>query len=306
MSGYIWAAVAVMAFMASLCCFFVFRERKKSRDMLQWELEKLDRAISGNLQEEYFDESMDAAITKRLNQLVEMAGMQRDRAQRERDAIKALISDISHQIRMPLSNIMLYTDLLREQPLEENAMQLAGKIRRQSEKLDFFMKELIKTSYAEQEMLMVKPEKASVDTLISRACQTVEMEALKKNITISCEESGSFCCADPKWTAEALRNILENALKYSPEYSAVTVGVTDYDCFICIQIKDRGMGIGEEEQGLIFQRFYRSAAAAGVPGFGIGLYVAREIISRQGGYIRVKSKLGQGAAFQVFLPRLNG
>ena len=305
MSGYIWAAVAVMAFMASLCCFFVFRERKKSRDMLQWELEKLDRAISGNLQEEYFDESMDAAITKRLNQLVEMAGMQRDRAQRERDAIKALISDISHQIRMPLSNIMLYTDLLREQPLEENAMQLAGKIRRQSEKLDFFMKELIKTSYAEQEMLMVKPEKASVDTLISRACQTVEMEALKKNITISCEESGSFCCADPKWTAEALRNILENALKYSPEYSAVTVGVTDYDCFICIQIKDRGMGIGEEEQGLIFQRFYRSAAAAGVPGFGIGLYVAREIISRQGGYIRVKSKLGQGAAFQVFLPRLN-
>lgn len=304
MSGYIWVPMAVMPFLVFLCFFFSLRERKKSRDMLQRELQRLDRAISGNLQEEYFDESMDSAITKRLNQLVEMAGMQRDRAQEERDAIKALISNISHQIRTPLSNIMLYTDLLQEQLLEENAMQLAGKIRRQSEKLDFFMKELIKTSYAEQEMFMVKPEKVSVDTLISRACQTVEMVALKKNISISCVESGSFCCADPKWTAEALRNILENALKYSPENSNITSEVIDYDSFICIQIKDQGVGIREEEQGLIFQRFYRSATVAGIPGFGIGLYVTREIISRQGGYIGVKSKQGQGAVFQVFLPRL--
>lgn len=302
MSGYIWVSVTVMACMVFLCSYIVLKEKKKSRNMLQRELQKLERAISGNLQEEYFDESMDAAITKRLNQLVEMAGMQRDRAQEECDATKALISDISHQIRTPLSNIMLYTDLLREQHLEGNAVQLAGKIRRQSEKLDFYMKELLKTSYAEQEMLMVKPEKVSADTLISRACQTVEMEALKKNIYISCAESGCFCCADPKWTAEALRNILENALKYSPENSTVMAEVIDYDSFICIQIKDQGMGISEEEQGLIFQRFYRSAVAAGVPGFGIGLYVAREIISRQGGYIRVKSKLGQGAVFQVFLP----
>lgn len=301
MNSFLWFAAGAAVCAAVSTCLLI-REHRRMKALLRETLQKLDQAIGGNLQEVSYDESMDGAVTERLNKLVEMAGTQRDRAQEERDAVKALISDITHQVRTPLSNIMLYTDLLQEQPLDKEALLLAGKIRRQSEKLEFFMKELVRSSYTEQEMIAVKPEKIRADRLIGRACQAVEMEALKKNVLISFGGTELTCCVDLKWTAEALGNILDNAVKYAPEGSVVEIGAIPYDSFLCIVVKDQGPGIRESEQGLIFQRFYRSPEAAKVPGFGIGLYLAREILSRQGGYIKVMSKPGGGAVFQLFLP----
>lgn len=301
MNSFLWFAAGAAVCAAVSICLLV-KERGKMKALLQETLQKLDQAISGNLQEVTYDESMDGAVAERLNKLVEMAGTQRDRAQEERDAVKTLISDITHQVRTPLSNIMLYTDLLQEQPLEKDSRLLAEKIRKQSEKLEFFMKELVRSSYTEQEMIAVKPEKIRADRLIGRACQTVEMEALKKKVLISFGGTDLTCCADLKWTAEALGNILDNAVKYSPEGSEVKIEAIPYDSFLCIAVKDQGPGIREAEQGLIFRRFYRSPEAGKLPGFGIGLYLAREILSRQGGYIKVTSKPGRGAVFQMFLP----
>lgn len=301
MNSFLWFAAGAAVCAAVSACLLI-REHSKMKALLRETLQKLDQAISGNLQEVSYDESMDGAVTERLNKLVEMAGTQRDRAQEERDTVKALISDITHQVRTPLSNIMLYSDLLQERPLEKEALLLAGKIRKQSEKLEFFMKELVRSSYTEQEMIAVKPERIRADRLIGRACQTVELDALKKNILISFDGTELSCCADLKWTAEALGNILDNAVKYAPEGSVVEIETIPYDSFLCIAVKDQGPGIRETEQGLIFQRFYRSPEAGKVPGFGIGLYLAREILSRQGGYIKVMSKPGRGAVFQLFLP----
>ena len=274
MNSFLWFAAGAAVCAAVSICLLV-KERGKMKALLQETLQKLDQAISGNLQDVTYDESMDGAVAERLNKLVEMAGTQRDRAQEERDAVKALISDITHQVRTPLSNIMLYTDLLQEQPLEKDSRLLAEKIRKQSEKLEFFMKELVRSSYTEQEMIAVKPEKVRADRLIGRACQTVEMEALKKKVLISFGGTDLTCCADLKWTAEALGNILDNAVKYSPEGSEVKIEAIPYDSFLCIAVKDQGPGIMEAEQGLIFRRFYRSPEAGKLPGFGIGLYLAR-------------------------------
>ena len=102
---------------------------------------------------------MDAAIAARLNRLVQMTQMHQQDAEMERDTVKELISDISHQIRTPLSNIMLYAGLLKEQLPGQEAGQLADRIIKQSDKLDFFMKELIKSSYAEQKMITVRPQR---------------------------------------------------------------------------------------------------------------------------------------------------
>ena len=101
-----------------------------------------------------------------------------EQADRERNLVKALISDISHQVRTPLTNIMLYAGLLEEQELPEQAGKMASQIHRQADKLDFFMKELVRSSYLETEMIAVHVEKSSVDELIARACQAVEMQAL--------------------------------------------------------------------------------------------------------------------------------
>ena len=321
----------------AICFYICLRERRKSRKLLENVLQELDNAIAGNLLETTYDESLDAAIRERLNRVVQIAGMQRDKAEKERDTVKSLISDISHQVRTPLANILLYSELLEESVNSafrnrsgadcsasgnsaeeeylassdtalESARQMAAKIRRQSEKLDFFIRELTKTSYAEQEMIAIHPKRVSAAELIDKSCQGIELAAMKKNIHIrrmDAEHPGCVCFADPKWTVESLANILENAIKYSPQSSTIEISVIPYEAFVCIEVKDHGIGIPESEQGAIFRRFYRSPQISDTPGFGIGLYLAREVLSRQGGYIKVQSDPGAGSTFQVFLSKLS-
>lgn len=165
------------------------------------------------------------------------------------------------------------------------------------------MKELVKSSYAEQEMISIYPKMMRVEEIINTSCQIVELAALKKKIRIAQEETDALCYADKKWTAEALGNVLDNAVKYSPEYSQIELKVILYESFVCIQVQDQGIGIKEEEQGLVFERFYRSKSVSSEPGFGIGLYLVREVLSKQGGYAKIKSKPGGGTTVQLFLSR---
>lgn len=257
----------------------------------------------GTIQENTYDESIESAVTQRLNQLVEMSRLNCDRADKERNLVKALISDISHQVRTPLTNIMLYAGLLEEQELSENAGEMASRIHRQADKLDFFMKELVRSSYLETDMITVHVEKSSVDELIARACQAVEMQALKKEIVIEAAPSSEQAFFDMKWTVEALVNLLDNAVKYSPVGSVVRICAIPYESFLCIRVKDEGIGIREEEQGMIFRRFYRSPSVSGEKGLGIGLYLVREIIKKQAGYVKVKAEPGVGAELFVYLRR---
>lgn len=276
--------------------------------------QQLDNAISGNLQVEIYDESLDGAILERLNQLVAMAGTQRNRALQERDNIMSLISNITHQVRTPLSNIVLYAGLLQEGERDLSNIKLVEKILSQADKLEFFMKELVRTSYAEQEMIKMQPEKIRIDELIAIACQDVELFSIKKGIKIlqilsdtsinSLEiDNPLYCVADRKWTVEALDNLLDNGIKYSPEGSQIIVRAIPYESFVCIEVQDQGQGIREEDQAIIFERFCRLPSSKHVPGFGIGLYLVREIARRQGGYIKVKSSMGHGSTFCFYLPR---
>ena len=276
------------------------RNKKKEMEVL---LQRLDDALEGGEGAYAYDESMDSAIADRLNKLLRSSSMGKERAYQDRDRIKSLISDISHQIRTPLSNIMLYTGLLQEKKLDGQSRMLADQIQGQAEKLDFFMKELIRSSYMETDMIVVSPRTAPVGELVDRACQAVEAEALKKGILIRQPETDRIICKfDMKWTLEAVRNILENALKYSPEGSEVQIEIAPNEAFTCISIQDEGIGIREEEQGLVFERFYRSRDVKKEPGMGIGLYLAREIISRQGGYIEARSEYAIGTCFCIYLP----
>ena len=303
MNGYLAIFAVQSAGSAAAGIFTGLRVRKKMETAYQNLLQRLDRAIGGEVQGTVYDESMDAAVTERLNRIVRISRMNQGKAERERDMVKSLISDISHQVRTPLTNIMLYAGLLQEQPLKDEAAVLVDKIGRQSEKLDFFMKELVRSSYAEQEMISICPQIVGVEELIDTACQTVELAALKKKICIVREETDARCYADKKWTVEAIGNVLDNAGKYSPEHSQIRLRVISYESFICIQVQDQGIGIKEEEQGLVFERFYRSESVSSEPGFGIGLYLMREVLSKQGGYVKIQSQAGQGSVVQLFLSR---
>lgn len=266
-------------------------------------LNKADEILSGKRIDIVYDESLNSAISERLNRIVEISSMQKEVAEQERDVIKSLLSNISHQIRTPLANITLYAGLLKDELSESSSFRLADKIEKNAEKLEFFMKELLKSSYAEQEIISVNPKIIELDKIIKKCCQSVELDAMKKNIRI-CPESNNYkVFADPKWTEEVFANIIENAIKYSSNNTEVTIKPILYESFVCVQIIDNGIGIPEQEQGKIFQRFYRGTNVTDKQGFGIGLYLAREVLRKQQGYMKIKSKLNKGTIVEVFLSR---
>lgn len=293
----------IFAVILNIILFYLIIHWYRNKLLTQYQnfLDKTDKILSGKKIDLSYDESLDSAISERLNRIMEISYMQKEIAEGERDIVKSLITNISHQIRTPLANITLYTGLLKERINDPKSTRLADKIENNVSKLNFFMKELLKSSYAEQEIISVSPKIIDLDTVIKKSCQSVELDAMKKEIQLISKYHTCKVYADLKWTEEVFTNILENAIKYSPNGATVTVQSILYESFVCVQIVDNGIGIPEEEQGKIFQRFYRGSNVTDKQGFGIGLYLAREVLRKQQGYIKVKSTLNIGTTVEVFL-----
>lgn len=179
--------LVVLAILLLIICWLL-RERAEYKRTLNATLEHLDLAISGTEQESVYDESMDAAIIERLNQLVTISKLNYEDAQGDKNLVQSLISDIAHQVRTPLTNIMLYAGILQEKTMSEDNQKMAKQIHHQSEKLDFFMNELVRSSYLETEMISIHRLVSDIDELIAEACQEVELAAMKKRIVFQIEE----------------------------------------------------------------------------------------------------------------------
>lgn len=263
----------------------------------------LDDAIDGDFCEQDYDESELSKLEVKWKRYLTSSKLSAQKIEDERAAVKELVTDISHQTKTPLANILLYAQLLEEQPLDEQTMKMVEEIHRQSEKLDFLIQSLVKTSRLETGTFQLYPEKQEVDSLINETIELAAAKAEMKKIAIKKEETSAYAVFDKKWTKEALFNIVDNAIKYSPESSQISIKVLVYEMFLCIQVKDQGIGIDEEEIPRIFGRFYRGKNVRTDEGIGIGLYLARQIIENQSGYIKVISTPGSGSKFQIFLPK---
>ena len=262
----------------------------------------LDQAIEDTLTENEFSEEKLSKIEAKLYRFINTGKLDRQQAAQEKDSIKELISDISHQTKTPVANILLYTQLLEEQGnLGEKERELLFRISSQTEKLDFLIQSMIKLSRLENGIITVTPKKNSVEELLGE----IDFGPVQaKGILVSMESTpGLTAVFDRKWTAEALGNLVDNAVKYTPPSGCIRVSSKAYEMFVRIDVADNGMGIAPDEITKIFQRFYRSQQAADEKGVGIGLYLTREILRKQGGYIKVSSKPGQGSLFSVFLPK---
>ena len=303
MNGYMILAAVMLVVCVLTCMLLSHHIQKKMEATYQNLLQRLDRAIGGEIQDTAYDESMDAAVTERLNRVVQISRMNQEKAEKERDIIKSLISDISHQVRTPLTNIMLYVGLLKEQDLDNDTKLLVDKIGKQSEKLDFLIQSLAKLSRMETGMISVHPAKQCIQPVLDALKQQFGLKAAEKNIRFTVEDSSETAVFDCKWTIEAAANLTDNAIKYTPQEGAVRIRVIPYALFVRIDISDSGIGIAQSEQAAVFGRFYRSAKVCQTQGLGIGLYLAREIIRAQKGYIKVSSEIGNGSTFSIFLLR---
>ena len=171
------------------------------------------------------------------------------------------------------------------------------------EKLCTLVDALVKTSRLEAGVLVLHPRTGPLASMLEDAAAQFIPKAAEKGITLTLVSTDIQAVFDPKWTAEAVCNLLDNAVKYTPAGGTVTVEVIPYQMFCRVNVTDSGPGIPEAERAKVFQRFYRSPAAYETEGVGIGLYLARQIAEGQGGYVKASSQPGRGSCFSLYLPR---
>jgi len=265
----------------------------------------LDEAIAGTFQAQSFDESLLSKIESKMARFLEQSLLKHEQIANEQERVHSLISDISHQTKTPLSNVALYTQLLAEQDLTDEQKKLAEQISASAEKLNFLIQSLVKTSRLESGIIKIEPKPGNVYDLISAAAAECESLAVAKNITLSIiQDTPITALFDPRWCIEALFNIIDNAVKYTPENGSVRISVTEYEMFARIDVTDTGRGIRKEDLPRVFGRFWRAPESADSPGVGVGLYLSRQIIASCGGYIKANSQIGKGSTFSVFLSKL--
>ncbi|MCI8436653.1 MAG: HAMP domain-containing histidine kinase [Lawsonibacter sp.] len=303
----VWLGLLFVLLMFTCAALFVAFLRRKLVLFSDRLCETIDNMLNGASAppQVYEEENLFYKINHRLVRLYEMMRENRESAAKERADLQELISDISHQVKTPIANLQMVNATLLEQPMtEEKRQEFLQASSGQLEKLDFLMQAMIKTSRLETGVISLDKKTQPIYDTLAAALGGILLNAEKKAIQVSVACPSDILLAhDTKWTSEALFNILDNAVKYTPAGGTIRASVQSWELYVNIDVTDSGKGIAESRQGMIFKRFYREEEVHDVEGIGIGLYLAREIISMQGGYIKVTSALGGGSTFSVFLPR---
>ena len=269
----------------------------------------LDDAMNGTFRESDYNETELSRLETKWMRFLSASALSRENLEQERRSIQGLVSDISHQVKTPIANLRLYEDILEER-LEGDDRELIRHLIRETELLEFLIHSLVKISRLETGTIQLSPEDQPILPLLRDALDRAETKSAEKNVTLNADGCNPEIRArfDRKWTSEALYNIIDNAVKYTPPGSSVSVRIEEYPMFVRIRVLDHGPGVTEDEIPHLFDRFYRSPRFHEKEGVGLGLYLAREIIRKEGGYIKVDPKPdvsseepGPGAEFSIFL-----
>lgn len=249
------------------------------------------------------DDGVFSRICDKLQKLSDAKALSIQRVKEETDAVHALISDISHQVKTPAANIKIYAGMLEKHMADAEGNAYLDVLRQQTDKLDFLMQTLVKMSRLETRVISLNIRSRKLLDILASALGAAVCAAEDKDIRLETDcEPGIFVAADEKWTAEAVFNVLDNAVKYTDRGGRITISAQPLQSYVSLEISDTGRGMRAEELPLIFQRFYRSPDVQDRPGAGLGLALAREILAAENGYLTASSKQGQGSCFRILLP----
>lgn len=301
----LWGFSGVLILFA-LLLLLDFLHNRYNDDLLE-QITLLIEALVEQQERQIFSEAEDTLTARLQHQLLKLRNIltaQNQMLAQEKEQIKTLISDISHQIKTPIAAANTFAELLSDGELSaEERTEYITTLQMSLGKLTFLTNSLIKISRLESGIISLKPEKNSLNEIVLQAVKTVYAKAKEKGILITFECAQAFeAVLDFNWTAEAISNVIDNAVKYTPQGGFVRLQITEYPSFLRLDISDSGVGIPEEEQAKIFGRFYRGKQSVGTDGVGIGLYLTREIINKQNGYMKVSSD-ENGSTFSMFLPK---
>ncbi|WP_373598787.1 sensor histidine kinase [Paraclostridium bifermentans] len=258
------------------------------------------------IDDDYKEEGVFNRIYSDLNKLSRSLNIKLRNLDKEKESIKGLVTDISHQLKTPLASLKLYNSLLIEEDLdEEERMEFLTTNKKSIEKLHNLIDSLVNISRLETSMISIKKENKDIKNTIIKAIDSVKVKASLKNIDIIVNDFESKIIPhDTKWTEESIFNILDNAVKYTNINGKIEVEAYETINFYRIDIKDNGIGIDKKEFNNVFKRFYRGEEVNELEGSGVGLYLSRKIVESQGGNIIVDSKKGQGSKFSLFLTKV--
>ena len=299
-------AIAITVFMAilmcSLCVFCCRRYVDKTYTAIDT---ILDQVLAGDRRMpcETEADSRLSKLTHKAVKAVQLNSMSAAQLKQEKETIQGFISDMSHQMKTPLSSICMYTDLLLEGGVSlEEGQEFLLRTKECADKLQWIMDSLIKMSRLEVGAIELAPVPAGIKQTISDSITVVLGAAAKRNMTIQTDPFNDILLwHDRKWTAEAIANILENAVKYGYPDSVIHIGIDTLPTYTKVVVTNQGVGIPRDEWNFIYKRFYRGKNVQKASGAGLGLYLASLIMEKQGGYILVDSEPGKYASFSLFL-----
>ena len=295
-----WSSIILL-----ILLFFVvwwsIREKRKPYRRID---ELLDRVLN---QEIILDSDVKegeySALVSMIKQIQEVLENHARSAETEKEQVKSLVSNMSHQLKTPLANLSLYAEILGKSELsKERKNEFFSKMQRQIEKLNWMVESLSKMVKLEQNLDDFEIKNTKIRQTILDAVDTVYEKLEKKDIQLDMESfEDRFLYHNRKWTVEVFVNLLENAIKYTEKGGFISIRVKSYELYTEIQISDNGRGIRQEELTDIFKRFYRSPEVENMEGSGIGLYLCNLILEKEKGYITAISEYGKGSCFSVFL-----
>ena len=314
------ALMIVLFLLCLLLAWAALIYRKREKKLKISILQMLEEASSGSFQDKRFDETSVSEVENRMWNYLENRQTAMERIERDRQRMQSQISDIAHQAVLPVSNIVLYTQLLEEnlsngftgtkineienvQLTKAEVSEIISEItaiRDEIGTLDFLIQSLVKLSRMENGIINLNAEKQQIKPMLDLVKQQFAIKAKNKGIDFLIEDTEEMAVFDRKWTLEAVANIVDNAVKYTQEGGKISIHTEALPSLVRIDIADTGIGIREEEQGAVFSRFYRSAEMSNSRGVGIGLYIAREVMRAQNGYIRLRSEYGSGSTFSLY------
>ena len=228
----------------------------------------------------------------------------------EKENVKSLVTDISHQLKTPLANVELYNTLLAEEGIsDEERLEFLETEGIAIEKLKMLVDSLINISRLEADMISIDKKEENLKECIESAISSVKADAAKKNITIKNEiKEDCILAIDRKWTTEAIFNLLDNAVKYTVPNGKINLSLDNGINYFALNIEDNGIGIDSSEYNDIFKRFYRSRndIVQNEKGSGVGLYLVRKIMNLQDGNVMVLSEKGKGSTFTLYFSKSKG
>lgn len=298
-AGIITAVLALML----IAAFLLFTRWRYSQISRLSSYLKIINAGGYDLDVRDYAEGELSILKSELYKVTVMLRQQNDTLGREKTKLADSLSDISHQLKTPLTSLFMMTDLLCDADLcEQKRIEFTNRMRVQLERLQWLVSSLLKLSKLDAKMIKLCLRPVPVKPLLEKACAPLLIPAELKNQTLFIEDNGVSLLCDENWTAEALLNILKNCVEHTPSGGKISISCSDNPLFTQITVTDNGSGIDKSDLPHIWNRFYRGKNASD-DSVGIGLSMAAAVINEQGGSVSVKNAYPHGSEFTIRFPK---